>query len=254
MLSQFLISELFALLLVFCRLGAAFVILPGFAEGYVPARVRLLLALMFSLLVTPLITTLPAMPASAAGLVAVLLAEIITGLFLGALTRMLLSAVHMAGTIIAFQTSLSTAITADISQIQGQQDTTISNLMTITAITLFFATDLHHLMLRALVESYGLFTPGQFPLVGDMANHAARTLGNSFIVAMQMAGPHIVIGLTLYLGAGIISRLMPTMQIFFIMLAPQLVLGFFVLMVVFGSAMMWYLDYFETSLTGLVRP
>lgn len=87
MLSQFLAAELFAFLLIFCRMGSAIMLLPGFGEAYVSPRVRLLFALMLSLLLVPVIRSLPPLPTSVLGLFNIMIAEILIGLFIGGLTR-----------------------------------------------------------------------------------------------------------------------------------------------------------------------
>src|SRR5436309_1219260 len=110
MLSHFLISELFAFLLIFCRLGSAIMLLPGFGEAYVAPRIRLMLALMFSLILTPVIHFPPA-PATVSGLLFLMTGEILAGLFIGGLARMLIAAMHVAGTVIAYQSSLASALT-----------------------------------------------------------------------------------------------------------------------------------------------
>lgn len=252
MLTQFVTAQLFAFLLVFCRLGSALMLMPGFGEAYVLPRARLLLALLFSILMVPVMKDFHA-PDSVPGLVHVLLAEILTGLFLGAMCRMLIGAVHIAGSTIAYQSSLSSSLTNDITAFQGQ-DTSLGNLMSMTAVVLLFATDMHHYMLKGLADSYTLFLPGQFPMVEDFANQATHTMSSIFSTAIQMSAPSIVVGMMLYLGAGIISRLMPNMQIFFIMMAPQLLLSFFIMMVTFSSIMLFYMDYFKETLTRFLAP
>ena len=65
-LPQFLPAEIFAFMAVFIRMGAAFVVLPGFGEAVVPARMRLMMALAITLVVVPIVrTTLPPMPSTA---------------------------------------------------------------------------------------------------------------------------------------------------------------------------------------------
>lgn len=253
MLEKILISQLFAFLLVFCRTGSAIMILPGFGEAYVPARVRLLLAAMFAIVLAPAIPALPAVPSTIPALASLIVAEILIGLFLGGLSRMLIGAIHMAGMIIAYQSSLSSAVVQDLTHAQTQ-GTALGNLLGVSALVLLFATDMHHLMLRGLAESYSLFTAGQFPQVEDFANHATHTMDSSFHMAMQLAAPHLVVGLLLYLGAGIISRLMPNIQIFFIMSAPQLLISFFILMVSGSAIMLLYMDYIKNSLTSFLAP
>ncbi len=253
MLSNILISELFAFLLVFCRMGSAIMLLPGFGEAYVPARARLLLAAILSVAIAPNLPALPHAPTNIMSLFALLSAEIIIGLFIGGLSRMLIGAIHMAGMIIAYQSSLSSAVVQDLTHSQSQ-GTSLGNLLGMAALVMLFATDLHHLMLRGLADSYSLFTAGEFPNMGDFANHATHIMDSSFHIAMQLAAPHLVVGLILYLGAGIIARIMPNIQIFFLMSAPQLLISFFILMIASSSIMLWYMDYIKETLATFLAP
>jgi flagellar biosynthetic protein FliR len=252
MLAQFMTTQLFAFLLVFCRTGSAFMLLPGFAEFYIPMRVRLMFALGFSLVLTPVLA-MPPVPETVPVLFTLIIAEIMVGLFLGTISRLMIAAIHIAGSIIAYEASLASALTNGINQFQGQ-DTSVGNLFGVTAIVLLFATNMHHVMLYALMDSYSLFLPGDLPPVGEMLQHVSQTMNKVFSIAIKIAAPSIVVSTVIYLGAGILTRLMPNMQIFFIMMAPQLLLSFFVIMVTFSSAMLWYMDAFEQSMGSFVAP
>lgn len=253
MLSQLLTAEVFAFLLVFCRVGSAIMLLPGFGELYVAPRIRLMLALLMSLLLAPVISGLPEAPESLAVLLSLISGEVLTGLFLGGLSRLMLSAVQTAGGIIAYQSSLSSALTNNVSGFAGQ-DTSMGNLLGMTAVVLIFALDLHHIMLKSLADSYTLFTPGQFPLTEDIASYATQVVSRSFRIAMQLSAPHLVVGLTLYLGAGIIARLMPNLQVFFILMPIQLYVSFFVLMATVSAIMLWYMEHLQQSLGAFLEP
>lgn len=254
MLSQFLVTELFAFLLVFCRLGSAMMLLPGFGEAYVSVRVRLLLALMLTLTLAPALhKLLPPMPASIPALLVLMLGEILIGLFMGSLSRMLISALHVGAAVIAYIAGLSSALTQDITGFQGQ-DTSLGNMLSMAAIVLIFVTDLHYLMLRGLVDSYSLFTPGVFPPVADFANHTVHMMDSVFRMALQLATPNLVIGMVFYLGMGMIARLMPNIQIFFIMTAPQLMINLFIYMILIGAILTAYLGYFRDALGTFMAP
>lgn len=253
MLGQLLTAEVFSYLLIFCRVGSAIMLLPGFGEVYVTARARLLLAVFFSIVLGPVVAPLPPAPSSVGGLATLLMFEIGTGLFLGAIARMLISGAHVAGGIVAYQSSLSSAMTNNITGFVGQ-DTTVGNLLSMTAVVLLFATDLHHVMLQSLHGSYDVFPAGQPPLLSDVAEHATKTMDSIFHVAMQLAAPHMVVGMLLYLAAGIIARLMPNLQILFLMMPAQLLVAFLLLMVVFGSMMLWYLNYMHDAMQSFAVP
>lgn len=253
MLEQFLVTELFAFLLVFTRLGAAIMLLPGIGEAYVSPRVRLILALMVGLVITPVAQPLmPPIPGSPLGLTVLLGAEITIGVFLGMLSRILISAMHTAGMIIAFQSGLAAAMMFDINA--GTQGSPFGNLLSIGAVTMLFALDLHHLMLTGVADSYTLFAPGTYPPVGDFAQMAAQIISSVFSIALAFAAPHIVVGLLVYLAGGLMSRLMPAMQVFFVIMPAQILASIFILMVTVSSAMLMYMSYFENMLTGFLKP
>ena len=228
-------------------------LLPGFGEAYVPARVRLLLAALFSAVLVPVLPAPPVVPSTVFGVTNIIIAEIMVGLFLGGLSRILISAVQIAGNIIALQSSLASALVQDVTQVQGQA-TALGNYLGMTALVLLFATDLHHVMLKGLADSYQVFSAGQFPIIEDMANHATTTMNSAFIAALQLSAPNIIIGVILYLGAGILSRLVPNIQVFFIMMSPQIMISLFVLMISLSAMMLFYIDYFKNAVSAFVAP
>ncbi len=253
MLQQFAVAELFAFLMVFCRIGAGIMVLPAFSEAYVSTRQRLMFALAVSLVVSPVIRPdIPKTPDQPSLVAAFIAAEIVIGLMIGGLARILISGAHTAGTIIATQSSLASALVFDLTQ--AAQSSVMSSLISFTAVLMLFATDMHHMMLRALVESYGLFAPGAFPPLHQFADLAAQSLARAFAIALQISGAHIAVGILLYLAAGVLARLMPTLQVFFIIMSPQIMISFFVLMSIFSGMMLWYTEHFEATFTGFLTP
>lgn len=246
-------NQAFAFLLLMCRLGSFIMVLPGIGEAYVYPRIRLIFALGLSAMLYPLLSPLlPAAPTSVPALFALITAEIITGIFMGFLVRILLSAMHTAGTIIATQSTLASAMMMDVTQ--TSQTTVITNLLSILAVTIMFTANLDHVLYMGLKNSYVAFPPGEFLPAGDMAQVVMRTVTNIFAVAMQLSAPHIVMGLIGYLAAGLLARLMPSMQVFFVLMAPQIWFSFFILMVVLNGMMLWYLNYLEDRFLHLVTP
>lgn len=253
MLDQFLSAGLFSYMLVFARVGSAITLLPGFGEAYVPQRVRLGLALMLSLIVTPLVgDRMPPMPASMWALLILVGTEVVIGLLFGTVARLLLVGLQTAGMIVAFQTSLASAIINDPAS--AQQGSIIGNFFVAMGVLLIFITNMHHMLLAGLVDSYSLFSPGALPPAGDMAELVTRIVAVSFDTAMQIAAPYIVVGLVFYLGLGLLARLMPQVQVFFIAIPLQIILSFLVMMLTFSAAMMWFMDRFDATMGGFLAP
>lgn len=253
MLDQILTGGLFAYLLVFARIGAAISVLPGFGEAYVSPRVRLVVALLISAVVAPTLRTpLPELPASVLMLFVLIAAEVVIGLFFGGIARLLIAGLQTAGMIIAFQTNLASALINDPAS--SQQGSIVGNFLVAMGVLLIFMTDLHHVLLRGLVDSYTLFTPGSFPDAGDMAEMVTRIVAVSFNVAMQIAAPYTVVGLVFYLGLGLLARLMPQVQVFFIAIPLQIVLSFFVMMLTLSAGMIWFTERFADTMGGFLAP
>ncbi len=250
MLTLVLPAEVFSVLLVFVRVGAAMMLLPGIGEPFVSARLRLLLALLLSLLVAPVLSSaLPALPASPAALGLLVLGEATIGLFLGTVTRFFIAALTTAGMMIAYTSALANALINDPSA--AQQGSIAGSFLTLVALLLIFALDLHHLMLQALVESYRLFVPGEALPLDDFADMIARVMSGTFLLAFQLATPFIAVATIFYLGIGLLSRLMPQVQIFFVAMPLQITLGLVVLSLALPFVMRWFAGGFEETLRPL---
>lgn len=248
-LPQLLPFDLFTFFIVFARLGAALMVMPGFGEVYVYPRYRLILAVALTLVVTPVVASnLPGMPASPFRLLMLLSGEIMVGLFLGLVGRIIMAALHVAGTSMSFQSGLANALTFD--PVSAQQAALPALFLGSAGVLLVFVTDLHHLMLRALVASYRLLQPGAAPPVDDMTGAIARLVGDVFILGVQLAAPFIAVGLVFYLGIGLLARLMPQVQIFFIALPVQIMLAFAAFALASSAILMWFISRFEDMYAG----
>ena len=246
-LDYFLITQLSAYLLIFTRIGAAVMLMPGFGEIYVPPRIRLMFALAFSLLLTPMLQPqMPPLPNSPLQLFIMLGGEILIGSFMSLLVRAMLSAVHVAGNIIATQSSLSVAALFDPNT--GAQTAVVSNLLSIIAMTLFFALNLHHVLIAAMVKSYEVFPPGLIPAIGDMAKLETRTMADCFTLGVMLAGPHIAFSLIFYLAGGVLSRLMPTFQVFYVLPSLQILTALLLLMALLPMMMEHFTNFVDDRL------
>jgi flagellar biosynthetic protein FliR len=236
--------------MVFARMGGAIMLLPGFGEVFVPRRVRLMIALAITVVVAPVVTPLlPPTPDGPLAMLGQLGGELIIGIFLGALARMMVASLHIAGVIAGFQTSLSNAQLFD--PMGADQGSLLGSLLHVFGVFVIFAADLHHLMIAGLVQSYQLFVPGAPLPIGDLSDAAVRVLAQSFVLGMQIAAPFIVSGMVFYLGLGLLARLMPQVQVFFIAVPIQLALGFIVLALTLSASMMWFLGAFQNAFQGL---
>ena len=225
----------------FARIGAIILTLPGIGETYVPPRIRLSLALVISLCLWPVIGgSLPALPDSLGATVGWVIREVITGLMIGSILRIFTSALSTAGEIVSLQTTLSFAQTAN--PLMGGQNTTIAAFLMLFGTVLVFATNTHHLFIAGLVGSYELIAPVRPLIAADFAELAIRTVGDSFILGVQLSAPVIVFALIFNLAAGLIGRVMPAFQIFFAAAPLSIILGLSIFALSLGALGTVFID------------
>jgi len=237
-------------MLMFARIGTMVMLLPGLGELSLPARVRLGIALVLTAVLFPLHRAAFTVDLKSFGPLLLLLGqELFIGVMLGLTARLTISALQVAGSVIAQQLGLGFVTTVDPTQ--GQQGVIVGNFLTILGVTLIFATDLHYYVIAALHDSYALFHPGEMPLVGDVATLLTRAAAGAFRVGIQLSGPFLVFGLLFNVGLGVLSRLMPQMQVFFVGMPLTILAGFIALMLVIGAMMGTFLGYLEGVLHQL---
>lgn len=244
---EFLPLTAFTFLLIFARVGSMVMALPGIGDKSVPANIRLVFALALCLVFFPLVRQrFPTFPASLGAMGVLFLHEVIIGLALGMLIRLIMSGAQVAGTVIGFQSGLSFATSFDPNF--GGQSNVISTFFGIVALTLVFVFDLHHLLLAGIFDSYKLFSPTMPLPAGDFSIMALSLVSGAFRIALQMSAPFIVFGLIFYLGIGVLARLIPQIQIFFIAMPANIFISLILLMLLMSSLMMAYMTYFTGAI------
>jgi flagellar biosynthesis protein FliR len=231
-------------MLVFGRVGAMVMLLPGLGESNIPVRIKLAIAVLLTLIILPLHRAdyhidVQSMPA----LLVMMIHEIVVGVVLGATARVTLSALQVGGAVIAQQMGLGFVTSVDPTQ--GQQGVLIGNFLTMLGVTLLFATDSHFLVIAALNDSYAIFSPGQLVPSGDIAALATRAFAGAFKIGMQLAAPFLVFGLVFNIGLGVLARLMPQMQVYFVGVPLSILAGFLVFAFVLVAMMGAFLSYFN---------
>jgi flagellar biosynthesis protein FliR len=233
-----------AFMLVFARVGAMVMLLPGLGESNIPVRIKLSTALLLTLIILPLHRADYHIDmGSTAALLVMMLYEILIGIVLGATARVTLAALQVAGAVIAQQLGLGFATSVDPTT-QGQQGVLIGNFLTLLGVTMLFATDSHYLVISALNDSYAIFSPGELVPSGDVAALATRAFTAAFKIGMQLSAPFLVFGLVFNIGLGVLARLMPQMQVYFVGVPLSILAGFLIFAVVLAAMMGSFLDYF----------
>lgn len=239
-----LTASIFTLALVFARTGAVLMLLPGIGEVGVPARVRLSLALIITLIIGGIVgPVMPPMPEEPLVLAGLITQEVLIGLYFGVLARLMMSAIVVAGQVAGMQSGLAFAQSFDPTQ--GQQGAVLATFLNLVAVTLVFVSGLHHLFLTGIIGSYTIIPAGSLPNLGDVAQLGTEIVARSFMVGMQMAAPLIAFGLVFYLALGVLSRLMPQVQIFFVAMPLNVYAGLAIFAISMGAMLNVWLRHIE---------
>ena len=210
-----------AFFLVFLRVGAALSLMPAFGEQSVPARVRLVVALSFTAIVTPAVapalTPGPTAPAIAA--------EVVAGLLIGIGLRLMVIALQIAGTIAAQAASL----TQVFGGLSAEPQPAMGNLFVMAGLALAVMAGLHVKAAELLILSYDLLPPGRLPGPSDIADWGLDRVARAFALGFSLSAPFVIASVLYNAALGVINKAMPQLMVSFVG-APALTLGGLVLL------------------------
>jgi flagellar biosynthetic protein FliR len=214
----------FAFMLVLARSSGVVMLLPGLSEPNVPAMIRAGIAGALAILLTPeiapMVAATPATPLEAG---AAICAELATGLWLGFLARVIALALPVAGQIIAGQLGLSNVLQPDPDL--GPQTSALSALFGLAVPTLVLVSGLYALPISALAGSYRLIAPGTAIPSGDTAEAVARGVEQAFALALRLSAPAILLSVSASVAGGVLARLAPRLQVYFLAMPVQILAG-----------------------------
>jgi flagellar biosynthetic protein FliR len=252
-LAELLGRQVFVWLLVFARIGTAMVNIPALGEQFVPTQTRLVLALIITVLVAPMVEArIPPEPGAPALVFLLIGGEMLIGLFIGTAARLLMSALDVAGMIIATMAGLSNA--AVFNPMLASQGSLPGAFLGWIGIGLIFVTDLHHMLISGMVESYTWFAPGAVPPVEEFANMVTFLVSKSFKIGVEMAAPFLVTGLLLALALGLLNKLAPQVHVFFVFTSLQVMFGLFLFGLTLAAMMTAWLQHFHGMLVEFLIP
>ncbi len=220
-------SELTNWLMVFLRVSAVLTVFPVFSTANFPVQLRLALAALIAALVCP---SLPAavQPQDIFGWVGVMSVEVVAGLVLGFVARMIFYALDMAGAIITNEIGLS--LPPGIDPMTGTRVTAPGSILYYLAAILWLSLDLHHWMLAALVKTYAVLPVGGAHLSEATLEDVVARTSQTFVIALQLAAPILAVSFIVSLVFSVLGRAVPQLNAWFHSFAIRTLAG----MCVFG--------------------
>jgi flagellar biosynthetic protein FliR len=217
------------ILLIWIRLMGLFVTAPVWSNRQVPVQVRGALSLAMAVLVHGLIPQ-PAPVVSLIQLIPLALKELLVGMLIGFVVAMAFAAFQFAGELLDMNIGFTMMNVLD--PISNTQAPLLGNFLFLIALLVFFAINGHHLLFRAMVDSYQLIPVDGAVLNGPLADHLVQSAGKLFVIGLQIAIPVLAALLLTAVALGIINRTVPQMNVFMLGLPIQMFVGVTLLIVV----------------------
>ena len=216
-------QQVFAAGLIFARLGTMVMLMPAIGENFVPIRIRLAFSFALMLMLFPILrAAIPTLPTTVSGVAGAVIKEFAIGLLIGSVLRFFMSSLASAGEVISIQSTLGFAQTANPTQ--AAPSTTLATFLGLMGLVLILTTNLHHMFISAIVRSYAIFPFARDVSVADANALAIQTVSRSFALGLQLAAPIVAFSLIFNIATGLVGRVMPQFQIFFVA-SPLMVLA-----------------------------
>lgn len=238
---------LYPFFMTFVRMSGIFATVPFFNDKAVSKLHRLSLALVLSIAIAPIVSTyIPAAPKSVGLLVLVILGEFLIGLLLGYSTKLFMAAINIAGDFMAAIMGLQAASQMDPRS--GTNTTALSSLLGLMALAAFLALDFHLYIIRAFIESYSLIGFNKAMDLGEVSMALIVTISKVTILGVKLAAPVVVANFIVNCSLGVLNRLVPQIQVFFISMPLTMLVGIFILVLSLSSMLILFTEELEDNL------
>ncbi|HOJ52663.1 MAG TPA: flagellar biosynthetic protein FliR, partial [Syntrophales bacterium] len=246
-LPAFQIEQVIGFILVLMRVGAIIIMIPVFGERVVPAQVKAGLSVIVAGLIYPVLPVNVGdfKAGSTIELLIRMGGEVIIGVAIGFVARIVFAAVQTAGELMGFQMGVAVANVVD--PVSSTQISILSEFLYLVALLVFVTVDGHHIFLASIIESYR-FIP---ILHGFFGAEAAREMLNMttdvFVTGIKIAAPVVAVIIFVNVGLGLIARTVPQINVFIVGFPLQVFVGIMFL----GIAMPFIIALIVHEIDGL---
>jgi flagellar biosynthetic protein FliR len=230
-------QEFKSFFLIFIRVSVILFMFPFFNARIIPVLCKIGLTLIITVVLFPVIDNkMVVSPDTLGGMVQLIIAEVLIGMILGLLVRMFFEGIKIMGQLVGFQTGF--AIVNILDPQSGSQVSILGNMAYLVAITLFLILNGHHILLSAMRESFAIINPGSLGLNRQIFQEIMQVSGDMFVIALRIGAPAIAALLFVSVAFGLITKLIPQMNVMIVLFPIKIVIGLF---------------FFSISLHGLAR-
>lgn len=227
-------GTIMALFLAFCRIGACVMVMPGFSSARLPMQIRLLLALALAMAILPLLWDgiYPLVKIDTISFLKIMFFESLIGATFGMIAHLYVLGMQFAATAIGTAIAFTGPPTQDV--LEDTSENQLASMLSYGVLLLLFILDFHHVIFRAIVESYTSIPLGGAMTAQRMLISLTDTIVASFNIALRVASPFILYGFLFNTAVGLVNKLAPQIPVYFI--STPYALGGGLLLLYFGIA------------------
>ena len=239
-------QEFKSFFLILIRVSVILAMLPFFSARIIPILTKVGLALIISIVLFPVIENgMVEFPDNLWGMIQLVITEFIIGMILGLLVQLFFEGVRMMGQLVGFQTGF--AITNILDPQTGTQVSILANMAYLAAMTMFLILNGHHILLSSMRESFEIINAGSLNLNNQIMQEMIRLSGDMFVIAVKIGSPAIAALLLTSAAFGLITKLIPQMNIMIVGFPVKIIIG----LIFFGVSLNVLLGFMDTYLGEL---
>lgn len=228
---EILVTDFTLILLIFIRITSAFVATPIYSHESIPSQVKIFISFIIAFIVFSISDSASiAVDFNVWWLLGMAIKEMIVGLIIGFTLNLVFYGFSFAGTFIGFDMGL--AMAQVMNPIEKTSGNVIGQVIYFLALMIFFMIDGHQYVIRALAYSFQVIPLGEFQaneaLFALMIQYSAAV----FIIAVKIASPILVSFFLIHIAEGILAKMIPQMQVFFVTQPLKIGIGFLLLMAI----------------------
>jgi flagellar biosynthetic protein FliR len=212
--------------LVLARVGPLFVLAPLFSSKMVPMRARGVAAVALAVGLSPLALKDGKVPTDAMSLAGLIGKEALVGFAFAFAIAVLFAAVSVAGSFL--DTLIGFSFGGLVDPVNGNQSSVLSQLYTLVGVMVFIAIGGDTWMIQGLAKTYDLVGITQMPAIGTLVGGAQHTFSTIFISAVELAAPVLIALIITDAGFGVVSRVMPQLNVFAVGFPAKILVGFLI--------------------------
>ncbi|MGV8938439.1 MAG: flagellar biosynthetic protein FliR [Allorhizobium sp.] len=239
-----------ALFAVFCRIGGCMMVLPGFATARIPPQLRLFIAVAVSMALTPVLWDIvyPRISGTREAYIMLVVSETLIGTMYGLIARFYVVGLQFAGSVLTMAVGFNAPGSPDV--LEDVPENQLTNMISFGGLLLLFMMDFHHMVFRALVDSYTLMPLGGVPDTQKMLITLTDTLQQTFMLMLRLTSPFLIFGLMFNIAIGLINKLAPQIPIYFISTPYLLMGGLFLMYLSIAAIVRQFADNFARVFMG----